>query len=69
MSFIFASIISILSISLPAQDLNDYKKEIFTKKDRYLPYRILFPLAFDTSKPNVPMWFKNFKTGRPLNRQ
>jgi predicted peptidase len=50
MRFAFAFIISILSFSLHAQDLNEYKKEIFTRKDRYLPYRILFPLAFDTSR-------------------
>jgi hypothetical protein len=50
MRFVFAFIISTLSFSLHAQDLNEYKKEIFTGKDQYLPYRILFPLAFDTSK-------------------
>ena len=50
MRFVFAFIISTLSLSLHAQDLNEYKKEIFTGKDQYLPYRILFPLAFDTSK-------------------
>ena len=50
MRFVFAFIISILSLSPHAQDLSEYKKEIFTGKDQYLPYRILFPLTFDTSE-------------------
>ena len=50
MKFVFAFIISLLSLSLHAQDLNEYEKEIFTRKGPSLPYRILFPLAFDTSK-------------------
>jgi len=50
MRFVFAFIISLLSLSFHAQDLSEYKREIFTRKDQYLPYRILFPLAFDTSR-------------------
>jgi len=50
MRFAFALVISILSLSVHAQDLNEYKKGIFSGKDQYLPYRILYPLAFDTNK-------------------
>src|SRR4030095_6790824 len=37
-------------ISLYAQDFSEYKKEVFTRNDRPLPYRILYPIVFDTSK-------------------
>ena len=30
--------------------LMSIRREIFTRKDQYLPYRMLFPLAFDTSR-------------------
>ena len=35
---------------LYAQDLSEYKREIFVKQDQQLPYRILYPMSFDTSK-------------------
>ena len=50
MRFLFALVVSVLSLSLRAQDLNQYKKEIFTSKEQLLPYRILYPLAFDSGK-------------------
>jgi len=50
MRFILAFIISVLFFSLHAQDLNEYKKGKFTRQDQYLPYRILYPLAFDSGK-------------------
>lgn len=41
----------ILSIlSLRSQDLNEYQKKIFSNGNEQLPYRILYPLSFDTSK-------------------
>lgn len=42
-------ILFILSfISLRSQDLNEYQKKIFSNGKDQLPYRILFPQAFDT---------------------
>lgn len=50
MRSVFAFIIFSHSLSLHAQNLSEYKKEIFTGKDQYLPYRVLYPLAFDTAR-------------------
>ncbi|HEV8507897.1 MAG TPA: PHB depolymerase family esterase, partial [Chitinophagaceae bacterium] len=50
MKIVFAFILLILSLSLHAQDLNEYKKEIFIRKSQVLPYRILYPLSFDTGR-------------------
>ncbi len=50
MRVVFAFIPVMLSLSLYAQDLNQYEKEIFTGKDQVLPYRLLYPIGFDTSK-------------------
>jgi predicted peptidase len=50
MKFVSVSILSLLFLSSHAQDLNEYRREIFTGKERRLPYRILYPLLFDTNK-------------------
>jgi predicted peptidase len=50
MKFVVAFISFILSLSLCAQDLDEYKKELFARNNRVLPYRLLYPIAFDTSK-------------------
>jgi predicted peptidase len=50
MKLVLALIPSMLSLSLYAQDFNEYTKEIFTRKDQGLPYRLLYPIAFDTKK-------------------
>jgi predicted peptidase len=50
MRFLFAFILSFVSPLLHAQDIDEYKKEMFTGKDQHLPYRILYPLNFDTSE-------------------
>jgi len=47
---VFLCIPSLLFLSLYGQDLNEYKKELFTNDGQSLPYRILYPLAFDTNK-------------------
>jgi len=48
MRFLFACILYFVSSLSHAQDLDEYKKEIFAGKDQHLPYRILYPLDFDT---------------------
>jgi predicted peptidase len=50
MKFVVAFISFMLSRSLCAQDLNEYKKELFARKNQVLPYRLLYPIVFDTSK-------------------
>ena len=50
MKIVFAFILLILSLSLHAQDLNEYKKEIFIRKSQVLPYRFLYPLSFDAGR-------------------
>jgi len=50
MKILFAFVSFVVPFSLCAQELNVYKKEIFTRKEQVLPYRILFPVDFDTNK-------------------
>ncbi|HET9825862.1 MAG TPA: alpha/beta hydrolase-fold protein [Chitinophagaceae bacterium] len=46
----FIAIALLLCPALNAQDFKEYKNEIFKKGDHRLPYRILYPLNFDTAK-------------------
>jgi len=50
MKFIFVFVFSVSVCSLYAQDFSEYKKETFARNDERLPYRILYPLAFDTTQ-------------------
>ena len=50
MKFLFAFIFTFLSLSLRAQNLNEYKRQTFTRRDQVLPYRVLYPLVFDSGK-------------------
>jgi len=54
---VFLCIPSLLFLSLYGQDLNEYKKELFTNDGQSLPYRILYPLAFDTNKKSPLLIF------------
>jgi predicted peptidase len=50
MKLIVAVIFSFLFLLLNAQNFSEYKKEIFVRNDQHLPYRILYPLQFDTAR-------------------
>src|SRR5882762_2023845 len=50
MRIIFLPVLLFLFLSLHAQDFSGYKKEVFVRKDAGIPYRILYPLSFDTTK-------------------
>ena len=71
MKFLFAFMFTFLSLSLCAQDLNEYKREIFTRKDRVVPYRILYPLAFDSSRKYPLLIFLHgaYEKGNDNDRQ
>jgi predicted peptidase len=49
LSFLFLSLHA-QNFSLHAQNFSDYKKEIFVKEGRCLPYRMLYPFSFDSGK-------------------
>ncbi len=50
MRIIFLPVLLFLFLSLHAQDLSEYKKEVFVRKDLGLAYRILYPLTFDAAE-------------------
>lgn len=50
MKWVVTAIFSTMFLTLCGQDFSEYKKEVFIKNDQQLPYRILFPLQFDTAK-------------------
>jgi predicted peptidase len=50
MKIFFAFFLITFSALAAAQDLNEYKKEIFKTSDGQLPYRILYPSNFDSTK-------------------
>src|SRR5437762_13853951 len=50
MRIIFLLVILSPFLSMHAQDFSEYKKEVFVRKDLGIPYRILYPLSFDTTK-------------------
>ncbi|KAA8480209.1 phospholipase/carboxylesterase [Arcticibacter tournemirensis] len=51
------SLIILVSASLEAQDLKKYERSTFVSKNDTLPYRILFPEDFDSSKKYPVLFF------------
>src|SRR4030095_13920914 len=50
MKSIFSIVLIAIVCNVTAQDFADYKFAEFKKGDRVLPYRIMLPLSFDSSK-------------------